>query len=260
METRDPTETGTVPDDFPEAWVISLKRTPERLAAFLRQNDAAGISFRRFEAVDGSEIAQEEAVRLGLIKPGTRWRTPATIGVAASHRKLWEATVAEGRPRLVFEDDVFIRNDFRAAFATAIAGLEAWDIVLAGYNTDALVEFAIARGFDFSGLFAIKHPDAARLAAFAASRHPAALFPLRHAFGISAYAVSPAGARKLLARCFPMDNRLIEFKATNHRFNAFSLDGMMNVVYSGIGAYVFVGPLALPLNDWERSTVDVRRR
>jgi glycosyl transferase family 25 len=260
MDTREATETGIVPDAFPEAWVINLKRTPERLASFLRQNAGTGIAFRRFEAVEGSEIGQEEAVRRGLIKPGTKWRTAATIGVAASHRQLWEETVAEGRPRLVFEDDVFIRENFCAVFAAATSGLESWDIILAGYNTDALVEFNVAGEFDMSGLFTIKHPKPAQLAAFVRSIDPANLFRLRHAFGISAYAISPAGARKLLARCFPMDNRMIEFKATNHRFNAFSLDGMMNVVYRAIAAYAFVGPLALPLNDWQTSTVDARRR
>ena len=145
-------------------------------------------------------------------------------------------------------------------FAAAVADLAAWDIILLGYNTDALVEFNIAGDFDMSGLFTVKHPNAAQLARFARSRNPASLFRLRHAFGISGYAISPAGARKLIARCFPMDNRLIEFKATNHRFNAFSIDCMMNVFYRDIDAYAFVGPLVLPLNDWEMSTVDVRKR
>jgi hypothetical protein len=34
----------------------------------------------------------------------------------------------------------------------------------------------------------------------------------------------------------------------------------MNAVYRDIDAYAFVGPLALPLNDWESSTVDVRKK
>lgn len=243
-----------------DAYVINLARTPERLASFLRQNSGCGIDFKRFEAADGSAISEDEAVHLNLIKRGTKWNSKGTIGVALSHRNLWEATIAEGRPRLIFEDDAFIRDDFRPVFAAAIAPLTAWDIILLGYNSDALVEFNVAGDFDMSGLLTVKHPNAAQLAKFTRSRNTAGLFRLRHAFGISGYAISPAGARKLIARCFPMDNRLIEFKAAKHRFNAFSIDCMMNVFYREIDAYAFVGPLVLPLNDWEASTVEKRKR
>jgi glycosyl transferase family 25 len=244
----------------PPAFVINLARTPERLASFLKQNAATGFAFERFAAVDGKSIGADEAVRQNVIKRGTQWRTPATIGVAMSHRAIWEAVVAENSPRLVFEDDVYIRTDARAVLAAALPSLGAWDIVLLAYNTDALVEFNVAGDFDMSGLFTVKHPTAAQLARFVGSRGPASPFRLRHAFGISGYAISPAGARKLLARCFPMDNRMIEFRAAQNRFRSFSLDCMMNEVYRDIQAYAFVGPLALPLNDWEASTVDVRKR
>ena len=127
-----------------------------------------------------------------------------------------------------------------------MANAGAWDVILLGYNTDALVEFNVAGDFDLSTLFTVKHPTAAQLAKFARSRSPSNLFPLRHAFGISAYAISPAGARKLIQRCFPMDNRLIVFKASNHRFNAFSLDCMMNVFYKDLAAYAFRRPAGAP--------------
>jgi len=240
--------------------VINLARTPGRMATFLGQNSAAGLAFKRSEAADGGAISDEEAIRLRLVKPGSKWRTKGTIGVALSHRNLWEKAIADDRPLVVFEDDAFVRDDFKAAFPAAVAKIGAWDIILLGYNTDALVEFNVAADFDVSALFTVKHPSRAQLAGFTRSREPANLFRLRHAFGISAYAISPAGARKLIQRCFPMDNRLIVFKATNHRFNAFSLDCMMNVFYKDLAAYAFVGPLALPHNDWEASTVDVRKR
>ena len=255
-ETAERAETGGIPDAF----VINLARTPERLAGFLKQNAACGIAFQRFEAIDGKTVTEDDAVRSNIIKRGTQWRTLATIGVAMSHRALWEATIAEDRPRLVFEDDVFIRTDARKVVASGLTALGAWDIVLLAYNTDALVEFNVAGDFDMSGLFTVKHPDARQLARFVSSRQPANPFRLRHAFGISGYAISPQGARKLLARCFPMDNRMIEFKAAQNRFRSFSLDCMMNEAYRDIQAYAFVGPLALPLNDWEASTVDVRKR
>jgi GR25 family glycosyltransferase involved in LPS biosynthesis len=249
------TQTGEKPGSFPDAYVINLARTPERLARFLRQNSGCGIDFRRFEAVDGSAISDEEAVRLNLIKPGTQWNSRGTIGVAMSHRRLWEATVAEGKPRLVFEDDAYVREDAAQIFSAEAAGLPKWDIILLGYNTDALVEFRVAGDFAMCALFAEKHPKAAQLERFTRARDPSALFRLRHAFGISGYAISPSGAEKLLAKCFPMDNRLLVFKAAKNQFNAFSIDCMMNAFYAEIDAYLFVGPLVLPLNDWQSSTI-----
>lgn len=241
---------------FPDAYVINLARTPERLATFYRQNGGTGIDFRRFEASDGRAISEAEAIDRGLIKRGTKWNSPGTIGVAQTHRRLWEATVAEGRPRIVFEDDVFIREDARDVYVRQVANLKAWDIILLGYNTDALVEFIMAGDFAMSALFAEKRPDRAQLERFARDRGgPSALFRLRHAFGISGYAISPSGAAKLLARCFPMDNRPLIFKAAKNRFNAFSIDGMMNDVYGDIDAYAFIGPLVLPHNDWNASTI-----
>ena len=245
--------------DF-ECHVINLRRTPQRMASFLGQNSATGLRFQRFEAADGNQISEEEAIRLNLIKPGTKWKTKGTIGVALSHRNLWEKAIADGRPLIVFEDDVFIREDFQAVAGPAIAALPAWDIILFGYNPDALVEFNVAAEFDFSGLLTVRHPTAAQLAKFARSRQPANLVRLRHAFGISAYAISPTGAGRLIARCFPMDNRPVTFEAAKNRFNAFSIDCMMNVFYGELDAYAFFGPLAMPLNDWAASTVEPRRR
>jgi hypothetical protein len=90
---------------------------------------------------------------------------------------------------------------------------------------------------------------------FAAARAPVAIFRLRHAFGICGYAISPQGAAKLRERCFPMDNRMIEFPATNKRFPAYSIDGMMNAFYRALDAYACLPPLVLAPNDKAASTV-----
>jgi glycosyl transferase family 25 len=246
---------------FPfDCHVINLAKTPERMATFLGQNSGSGLNFARFEAVDGNTLSEDEAIRIGLIKPRTKWRSKGTLGVAQSHRRLWEKAIAENRALIVFEDDAYIRDDFRQVFAAANARLADWDIVLCGYNTDALVEFNVAADFDMSSLFSVRYPSVEQLVRFVRSRGPVSLFRLRYAFGISGYAISPAGAKKLLARCFPMDNRLIEFRAAKNRFNAFSIDCMMNIFYRDLEAYVFVGPLVLPHNEVATSTVDRGKR
>jgi GR25 family glycosyltransferase involved in LPS biosynthesis len=246
-------------DDF-DCYVINLDRTPQRMAVFLGQNAEAGLSFRRFAAVDGNTVSEEEALRRNIIKPGTKWQSRATIGVALSHRTLWEKAVAEQRPLMIFEDDAYIRRDFRSRFSGLVSGMADWDIILLGYNTDSIVELRVAGEFDFGGLFSIRAPTVPQLEKFARVEDPVGLFRLHYAFGICSYAITPAGAEKLLARCFPMDNRLMVFKATGKQFNAYSIDCMMNVFYAELAAYAFMGPLVLPHNDWAASTVVKRRR
>ncbi len=238
-----------------DCYVISLARTPERMAAFLGRNGASGIRFRRFEAVDGNALGEDEAIRLGVIKPKTKWNTKGTIGVALSHRNLWDKAIAEKRSLIVFEDDAYIRHDARAALTAAMAGMDDWDIVLLGYNTDSLLEFNVVADMDVSALFTVRYPKPAQLERFAAARDPTRLFGLRHAFGICGYAISPQGAERLRASCFPMDNRMLEFPATNKRFPAYSIDGLMNAVYREMAAYACIPPLVLAPNDKSSSTV-----
>lgn len=242
-------------DETFDCYVINLARTPERMAAFYGRNGASGIRFRRFEAADGNAIHPDEAVRQGIIKPLTKWSSKGTIGVALSHRNLWDKAVAENRPLVIFEDDAYIRADLRAEFMRAMVGRSGWDIVLLGYNTDSLLEFNLIADLDASTLFTPRYMTAEQLNRFHAARGPVTSFPLRHAFGICGYAIQPSGAKHLREKCFPMDNRMLEFPATERRFPAFSIDSMMNAFYREIGSFACIPPLVLAENDWNKSTI-----
>ena len=242
-------------DETFDCYVINLARTPERMAAFLGRNGASGIAFNRFEAIDGNTLDFDETVRLGIVKPMTRWSNKATIGVAMSHRKLWDKAVADKRSLIVFEDDAWLRRDAKAAFMAAIAGVADWDIVLLGYNTDSVFEFNVINDIDLFALFQTRYPTPAQLTAFAAARDPVRLFGLRHAFGTCGYAISPQGAARLRAACFPMDNRMLEFPPSETRFPAFSVDCMMNDAYRNIAAFACLPPLVLSPNDKASSTI-----
>lgn len=255
MQARKPGRPREGSGDIPDCYVINLARSPERLANFMHHNAGSGLEFQRFEASDGNSISDDEAAALRLIKPGTKWESRGVIGVALSHRRLWEKTVAEARPLIVFEDDAYVRHDFAIQFARLTAAIPRWDIVLLGYNTDSLLEFNVAGDFDFSGLFTVRYPKRDQLTAFAQTDLPAAAFRLKHAFGICGYVISPKGAADLLRRCFPMDNRMLHFRATNRKFPVFSIDAMMNLFYQRLDAYVALPPLVLPHNDKHTSTI-----
>ena len=72
------------------AVVISLRRTPERLAWFQRNNPTAADGFATVEGIDGQELLDTLA-RSRLISASAlqRW-TPGALGVALSHLRCWQ--------------------------------------------------------------------------------------------------------------------------------------------------------------------------
>jgi hypothetical protein len=81
-------------------------------------------------------------------------------------------------------------------------------------------------------------------------------FPVLLAWGTLAYTITPAGARKLLEHCYPLNpERLV--RTPDGLVNAFGLDGMIMaaVQRQELSAKAYFPPLAIGPND--KSTSDV---
>jgi hypothetical protein len=76
-------------DTLFDSFVISLKRTPERLRDFRTHNSKCGIDVRHFEAIDGAEIDASE-IEGRFVAKGAIGYKPAIVGNAMSHRSLWQ--------------------------------------------------------------------------------------------------------------------------------------------------------------------------
>jgi glycosyl transferase family 25 len=226
--------------------VVSLLRTNRR-AAFLERNKATKINFIIFDAIDGDTLCSSEVE--DLIKPGTQLYTPGSLGCAKSHLTLWQRCLVSGKPLVIFEDDAVIREDFKRQIARLLYGRLDWHIVLLGYNFDAAVEIEISPRVASSLSFSTRYPSSQQLSEFAASENSVELYPLLMAWGGCGYAISPEGARVLIDRCFPMDNRTIRIASHNSTVRAYSIDSMMNSCYPEILAFACVAPLVMTPND-----------
>ena len=236
-------------------FVINLDRRPDKYDNFLRRNGACEIAFERFSASDGSRMSDAEVMAQRLVAPGAQF-TKGAVGCAASHSRIWKWVAEQGVPALVFEDDVTIRHDIDETLATLLPTLGSWDYVACGYNTDAVLEVEPAPGMKSIMTSLPKRPDEAAEALFQGSKTQVAAFPLVTCFGTSGYVVSPAGARKLLQLCFPIDNRSYARTVFGQTLDVpvSGIDHMLNCVYQSIEAYACFAPLVLPHNDKANST------
>jgi glycosyl transferase, family 25 len=232
-------------------FVISLKRTPDRLQGFSANNAGTGIDFEHFEAIDG--MSMDSSARTALVSSHATGYTPGALGVAASHRALWLRCSEQQNPFVICEDDAVLRDDIADQLPRLISRADDWDIVMLGFNFDVGLETEIVPGILMGGGFSVKYPTQQHLHAFASGRGQVALQRLNLCFGICAYAISPTGARRLLQKAFPMDNRPTVIKSANRSFPAYGVDCMMATLYPQLTAYVCIAPLAMTPNSQHSS-------
>ena len=241
-----------------QCYVISLASEPQKRTDFFRRNGETGLRFEVFDAVDGRTLAFDEFVRTGAVKADAVGYTQGSLGCASSHRALWAEADRSQRSLLIFEDDVYCRHDIGRRIEDLFSRLREWDLVLLGYNTNAVLDFGISEHCNFAGFFSNEAPSAQQLETFAKETADAVLVRLNNTFGLCSYLVSPQGARKLLS-LFPLDNRPVRIPGNRTKFGkdtfrCTTIDMAANTLYARMNAYVTIPPLALPLNDQATST------
>lgn len=235
------------------AHVISLARTPQRLDRFRKWNAASGIEFEVLNAVDGRGL-MTNLVGPSVLKPGTVSYKRGAVGSALSHRMLWRACADGETPFLICEDDAALRADAASAIPALMDSLPAgWDMVCLGYNADVSIELDVGAGIRLRFEFPGKDPTPEQLDRFVSSATPIGAARLVSFFGLCAYVLSPAGAKRLLDLCFPLDDRTIFVESLGRKIGVTTLDGRINTHLAELNAYAAVPPIALPDNYPARS-------
>lgn len=158
--------------------VINLERSTDRLAFMQAQFDSLGLRAEYFKAIDASRgdldglsrYDERKALRI-LGHP----LSPGEVGCFASHYLLWKRCAASGEPLVIMEDDVRMRPGFVRALALAEHEIER------------------CRFLRIAGLFRRRFHTIARLD----SEHSLIRF-LKGPYGLQCYALSPAGAQRLV--------------------------------------------------------------
>jgi glycosyl transferase, family 25 len=235
---------------MPPLKVISLERSTARRTEFCRRN--AHLDFEFVRAVDAMALPKSAITGTGLFEPGLPY-TIGAHGAALSHYQLWNEAIASGRALTVVEDDAIFRLDFATTHDALLAGLGDWDMVLWGFNLDSILAMQPMPGmtaamyFDFVQV--LEHVEG-----FQALSHRPGLFRLDKCFGLPAYSISPGGAARLKAHCFPLTRYSVSFPLLGDVAN-YGIDVATARAYPAIKAFVSFPPLAITRNDQAITTI-----
>ena len=126
--------------------------------------------------------------------------------------------------------------------------------MLWGWNFDSIVGLRFAFGMKTVMAFDRAWTDAALEAFVSALPRPAPM-RLDFSFGLPCYSISPAGARKFKAGCFPIADFSRSFALLPQPVRNRSIDVAMTNLYPLTNAYAAFPPLVATRNDRATSTI-----
>merc|ERR1711988_6838 len=159
----------------PTTYCINLEQHADRRHHMEEVFSAANLANVNWEGVYGSSLSEEELNKYSFLTEGTRAKLlPAELGAALSHISIWRKVAASSAPlSLVFEDDVVIPATFLHNLESTVSELpENWDIMYLSY----------LKAWEF------KRPE----------KYSEHLVQPNWPLGFYAYAITPAGAQRLL--------------------------------------------------------------
>jgi hypothetical protein len=167
------------------------------------------------------------------------------LGRAVSHAKLWSHCANSGTITHIADSGVVLRADFASAIAGAIAASRGFDILVWAYDFSIPARIELAPGTE-GRLMHEQSTHAPDITAFRAGTTRVGPFPLRQCGQPLGYTLSPAGARKLLARCLPFSNtQLAYFGSPQINFANDNLGTEMARQFPGLAAFIAHPPLAV---------------
>ena len=185
-----------------EAWVISLKRTPERLKRFHQINGHEANEVIVIEGIDG--VCDDVLLRRSRYLPveaKQKW-SQGSIGSALSHLACWQRCIQTGQAVIILEDDSVLAPDWRHQL-NALIDHELphnWEFLLLGWNYDSVLRSRDSMGTESISLFEPAYPALGQIRRILENPSRRVIHELLNAFGLGGYAINPAGTQGLMQR------------------------------------------------------------
>ena len=236
--------------------VITLKRTPDRLKDFFRHNSQALEQWDVcvVEGIDGDQhkelFNKSRLISRNVLK---NWSSGA-IGSALSHMHCWRLCTQIEKPIIVAEDDTILSKKLRKSLETLLKNEEDNPpFLLMGWNLDSLLQAELEPGLGLISLFEPAYPKEVIVTQLVNRETERRLCKLKRCFGLPAYRITPKTARYLLQKLNPLVSEEIKMGRGIPTHYTQTLDGILNNQYDRIEAKIIFPPLAIALNDQEKS-------
>ena len=120
-------------------YLISLKRATERRERLINDLQRLDLDFELFDAVDGSELKEEqikEFCNIPVLERKKSWFSKGMIGAALSHYTIYKKIIAENLPyAFIVEDDAKLTKDVKRLITEALQRIKENEVILFYYQS-----------------------------------------------------------------------------------------------------------------------------
>lgn len=232
--------------------VISINQ--QRLEKFAERNSHIKIARQSLgdkeENLSESEIDEIATAELANIAR----KVKGSLGNAHSIMAALKKCISENKHKLILEDDTQLHPEITQFIEKKWEHIKKLDILVLGGNTDSVITFEAMNGMPISGVFTRnedRYPEYSKISK-TFTMTPVMntkTYKLHKIFGSHAWIVSPAGAKQLIKRCFPLDTNLIDIPLLPHKVLGISFDRRWNATLAEIEAEICLPFLALTPNN-----------
>jgi len=242
----------------PRKFVISTEIYQERLNEFLKNNSVDDVQV--ILGMNATKVSSNQKM-LEQVRDGSSedcsWPM-GSICYGLAHFEALRECIRTNEPVSIFEDDAILGADFDERSTGLMDQIEGeWDIIQWGFNWDSRLHFRLMGKEGpvcHAGLVA-EH-EKFNIETFKKETGKSQLFPLASSFGMHAYTVSPAGAKKILEFFPKISDHLVDnFNLLGVRYWCSSLDMALNSFYSKNNAFIALPPLSYVVNDKSASAI-----
>ena len=235
--------------------VISLKRTPERLELFNKNNP--WFEYDLFEAIDGQKINYKKLLGEVIAEEDIFLKaTAGEIGIILSHKTLWEECVRLNQPMTILEDDVYLNPNFKSIVEHHESKKK--DMIYWGANLDHDVVIGIFPKITICELKFEHEKLIPNIENISNEKiYETSLNRLLFALGICCYTIQPKAA-KILLEIFPLKKAFFPMKQTGY----FQIDWKVAeaITFGKLEAYLSLPLVAFTKNDYTESTIQLESK